>query len=417
MSDTDRLRRLFAEPGLAWVLDRWRDRLRSGRPLRGTIVRRDPTSEERRALDSLLGRSPGRTRALTLRLDDLAETLRRAELAENLEEAARAVLGDVPNLRARRRRRTALLRDLLEEARGRDPRPEIAAWTETRRTRVLLRRWGRDEQTARTLVEEALEVLRRLPRDDRPLVQELAVEVTGDAHALDPGRRLWTFVISAVAALGTGADWHDAAGWREIWDAVGVSTDDVSAPVLVLGLPGDDATLLGRHLELHRRAGQPCRVSLRHLAAGAPDFAGLRERGGLGVVSICENPSLLQAAADRLGDRCGPLVCLEGQPSTAARRLLDLLRVAGVPLRIHGDFDWAGLRIARLVVERHGPEPWRYGAEDYLAAPAGPPLDAGGPVDMPWDPGLATAMVDRGRAVHEEAQMERLLADLRLAPD
>jgi len=58
-------------------------------------------------------------------------------------------------------------------------------------------------------------------------------------------------------------------------------------------------------------------------------------------------------------------------------------------------------------------QPWRFRAEDLRAHAAlpGPPLS--GEVQVAsWDPGLATALERRGRALHEEALLGELLADL-----
>jgi uncharacterized protein (TIGR02679 family) len=128
---------------------------------------------------------------------------------------------------------------------------------------------------------------------------------------------------------------------------------------------------------------------------------------------------VVAAAADRLGSRCPPLVCLEGVPSQAARKLLAFLVRRGGRVRYHGDFDWPGLRIARILAETVPWEPWRFRAEDYRGAVTlaerssaeCPPL-SGEPVETPWDPTLAPAMAETGVAVEEEAVLEDLLEDL-----
>lgn len=429
MADAERLRRLFEEPGLRWVVERLETRLRRGRPLAGSIGRRHPSDEERRAVERLLGRPPGRGRSLTLRLGDLEERLRHAGLARDLAEAADVLVGKVENRKARRRAERRHLRRLLDDAAKRDPRPAVGEWLAMRRTWVLLRRWERGEGEAERLLHQALEVLEGLPAGapHRPLLQQLAVETTGDAHALDPGHRLGTLVIAAVAALG-GQDpadgtWRDASGWRRAWEAVGILTDDLSAPVLVHGFRGNDESPLGRLLRIHHETGEPARLSLRQLRRHSDrhsncrkgDLHRLLEQSPPKIAYVCENPAVVLAAAERLGVPAQPLICLEGQPATAARHLLDALARAGVRLRYHGDFDWTGLQIANLVMERHGAEPWRYGSADYERAagcpPRGPEL-LGEPVEASWDPRLASVMVEHGRAVHEEAVLGELLSDL-----
>lgn len=132
-------------------------------------------------------------------------------------------------------------------------------------------------------------------------------------------------------------------------------------------------------------------------------------------VFVCENPSIVAIAADRLGASSAPLICTDGMPSAAQRTLISQLAVAGARLRYHGDFDWPGLTIGNFVTAVLGAQPWRFGVDDYLAAACqgGESRLSGGRVEAGWDPRLAAAMVDRGLAVHEEAVAEILLDDLR----
>ena len=145
-----------------------------------------------------------------------------------------------------------------------------------------------------------------------------------------------------------------------------------------------------------------------------------------GPVWICENPVVIAAAADELGSRCPPLVCVGGQPSAAGWRLLDLLAADGSEFRYHGDFDWGGIRIANAVRQRTGRgrsrwHPWRYDRVAYetvatavAAVHTGGRLPrlAGEPVATPWDPGLAAAMARHDIRVEEELSLDTLLADL-----
>ena len=129
------------------------------------------------------------------------------------------------------------------------------------------------------------------------------------------------------------------------------------------------------------------------------------------VVFVCENPAVVAVAAQRLGTGCAPLICIEGQPTTAVRLLLDELARSGRRLLYHGDFDWAGIQIGNLIHARHGATSWRMAAEDYAAAPKGVLLD-GPMVEASWDRQLSNLMREDGRAVHEEQVLVSLLDDL-----
>lgn len=78
---------------------------------------------------------------------------------------------------------------------------------------------------------------------------------TGDAHALDKGRDLGLLCVRAAAALGSLDDWQSADGWRKSWAVAGVLCDELSSPVLTLGLDAICDTLTGRLLRSHHEVG------------------------------------------------------------------------------------------------------------------------------------------------------------------
>lgn len=404
--DLERLRSTLGKPGLAWLVERLRARLERGGELTGTVTLRSPSPDERRAVDALLGRPPSRGATVTVRLATIEEILRGGGLAPDLSTAVEAVTGPIENRAAREQEREAAWRRMWDDARAQAPeRDRVLAWLDdVDASGLLARLTGKDPQIARPLLEQALETVLRLPVSGQTL-PELAASITGDSHALDSGKPLATLVLQAVSAW-TGRSIQDAASRREAWAEVGVFTDDLSLSVLTLNLPGDAETLTGRTLRLHAKAGEPCRLTLRSLLREPPAWP-----SDAGTVYVCENPAVVAAAADRLGPRSAPLVCVEGQPNTAARRLLEGLTEAGWALRYHGDFDWGGIRIANLVMDRHGAKPWRFDASTYRATTGGTPL-TGEPVEASWDPDLASAMRAEGRAVHEEQVLEELLGDL-----
>ena len=67
------------------------------------------------------------------------------------------------------------------------------------------------------------------------------------------------------------------------------------------------------------------------------------------VVLVCENPAVLEAAAQSCGGSVA-VVCTSGMPSLVAMDLLRRLAGAGALLRYHGDFDWPGIAIANRLV-------------------------------------------------------------------
>ncbi|MEU9456748.1 TIGR02679 family protein [Streptomyces sp. NPDC048277] len=244
-------------------------------------------------------------------------------------------------------------------------------------------------------------------------LSELAAHTTGDAHGLDEGRLTSILVLKAIAAACTLPSPDSSASRRLLWEQVGVSTDSLSGTVMVWKLepPGTHpwATMMRTRSDL----SLVTHLTLQELRT-VPDAA-LTAPGT--AVYFCENPQVLQAAARY--SLPGILVCGSGNPSAAGWELLRRLVASGADVAYHGDFDWPGVAIAERVI-RLGARPWRMHSMDYLNALAELPTDrltplTGAPVPSPWDPQLEAMMAQHGLAVHEEAQLDQLLYDVRHA--
>ncbi|MGI8874506.1 MAG: TIGR02679 family protein [Egibacteraceae bacterium] len=409
LADLPRLRATLADPALAWLVERAARRLAAGAAATGTVTLREPTPVQRDAVDRLLGRRPTRAGGgLTVRLDDVDGVVRHAGLAGGLAAAVQGLAGPLTDDRARRAAVERAWQRVWDDARGHlAGHTALGGWLDGVRADGLLRRLaGGDAAMGRRLLDQAVAVAVCLPADGVALA-ELAARATGDSHGLDAGAPLGTLAVRAAAAVGGVSAWDGARGRRDAWAAAGVLCDELSAPVLALNLPTAPTTNTGattRALAVHAEAGEPYRLSTRQLLRDPPALRAA-------IVFVCENPTVLAAAANRLGAASAPLVCVEGHVRTAARLLLERLSAAGARLVYHGDFDWAGLRIATTVIAGHGARPWRLSTADYLAAPAGRAL-RGAPADACWDARLAPAMARAGHTVHEEQVLADLLADL-----
>lgn len=413
-TDRDRLARLLGTEELAWLVARARWRLEHGKPLDGSVTLAGATPHQRAAVHRLLGRRPRPGTALTVPLTAVDEVLRRSgACAGGLADAVIVLTGAVTDrslaAAATERAWQQALDPLAAAVAG---RPELTGWHDRVLSTGLLRRLARTPEQAVPLVADLAAVLPRLPAAGVPLGR-FAAELTGNAHALDEDRPLATLVLGAAQALaglpdGTGAEWR-----REVLAAVGLLRDDLSSTVLTLGLPGEAMTATGQALAAWHAAAQPVVLTLRQLVRDPPR-PDLRDR----VVSICENPVVASAAADRLGESCAPLVCTSGQPGAAAIHLLRLLVEAGAHLRYHGDFDWGGLRIGNVVFDRFPVRPWRYDTAAYQAAcRAGLGRElVGEPVIARWDGDLAEQMLRVRVRIDEELVLDDLLADLATHP-
>jgi len=408
ITDVARLRQLLGGPELAWLVERARRHLLNGSAA-GSVTLHEPRPAQRDAFDRLFGRRPSRGTSLTVRLADLETLLRHAEICDSLSEAVEALTGPMVDVRARRRSVDERWAELfaMEEAGG-GSRPAVKAWLDELRTSGIVKRLSRnDPSVGRTLLHYAREIERRLPARGMPLA-ELAATVMGDSHALDLSAPLGTIAVRLAAALGGVETWDGPEARRDAWASVGVLCDELSAPVLTLNVRGDGTTVTDSALRLHAEAGESYRLTTRQLLRDPPAF-GPSIAGR--TIYVCENPTVVASAANRLGAGSQAVVCLEGQPRTAAHLLLSRLVTAGGRLVYHGDFDWAGIYIGNLVMRRYRAAAWRFSSEDYRAARGGRELH-GTPVAAIWDPSLEAAMIETGRAVHEEQVVDMLLADL-----
>lgn len=368
---------------------------------------------EREALAGLLGWVSVPEGPVRIRCRQLDNALRASAVDAGLVEVIEALGGPLRDLRAEREAVEQAEEEMWHAAREHpvvQRRPPLAAWLQDLRDLGLLKRsakalgCGEEE-----VLKSALSVVERLPADGIPL-SVLASETMGDAHGLDPGRPMGAIVIRAVTRLlARDAPPGDAVSRRLAWEAVGVLCDPLSVHVLVLGVRPLGRGRLARALTAASEEGEPQRITLREL-----ERADLRWEEG-DEVFVCENPSVVAAAADRLANRVAPLICVEGVPSTAALLLLRSLGDAGSRLRFRCDFDWMGLRIGQSLAALPGAVPWRFSTADYLESLASirePAPLTGTPLSVTWDSALADQMASRAAAVYEEQLIERLLSDL-----
>ena len=412
--DPSRLHRLLGTPDLAWLLDRTRRRMEFGRDLGGSVINSAPTESERAAAARLLGRPLRPARSLSVSLPAVDRILRESGACpDGLAAAVVELTGPVTIRRDTQAARERVWRDAFAPlAAAILTHPELEPWYEDLRARGLVTRIASgNPETAAPILADLAKVLSALPAEDEAL-STFSARILGDAHALDDDRPLSALSLSAARAL-TGGEPGSSAQWRrETWAAVGLLKDDLSSQVLVLGLPGDTDTATGRALAALHAAGQPAVLTLRQLVRDAPEPLPPGTR-----VFACENPSVIAAAADRFGKECPPLVCVGGQPSAAAVKLLSLLTHAGAVLHYHGDFDWGGLRIAEGLRAKVAWQPWRFDTGAYQAALVAYPTTTRLPSPptapaVPWDPDLPAAMIRAGRRIEEELVLPDLLADL-----
>lgn len=407
MTDRERLERLLGGADLAWLVARVRKRMARGEPLDTTVTLSEASPAQRAAAGRLLGRRTGAGSALTVSLPAVDRVVRRCGACpDGLAAAVITLTGEVPDRAGAAAELDRRWRAAFAPLDALDLAPELREWLGQVRATGLVRRLAGTPEAATPLLARLAAVLSHLPADGEPQpLGAFAARHAGGAHELDPGRPLATLALGAARAR-SGLPDGDGTQWRrEVWASVGLLTDEVSSTVLTLGLPGESHTATGRALAAWREAGQPVVLTLRQLVRDPPRLA-------TPDVFVCENPVVVTAAADRLGVDCVPLVCTGGQPGAAATHLLRRLAASGARLRYHCDFDWGGLRIGNVLMQRIPAAPWRFRTPDYLAAAVHGRTLTGTPTVASWDDRLGATMTGTGVAVEEEQVIDDLLTDL-----
>lgn len=403
--DPARLRALLGSEEWRWWRERVRSEIEGGRPIPATVTRQEPSPAEREAANRLLG-TPGANGPVRIKSAEIENILREAGIADDLKACIALLDGPLVNRAAQREaseaawkavngHATALLTSLCA--------PESVQ--SLIQSGVLKRLSANAPGDARLLVERAAVVLSRLRAGQKVHLAELAAAAVGDAHALDRESALGRLVLR----LSGNTTEDGVLAWRAAWLSLGVQVDAVSASTLVLNLPAVGESRFARVCSSMR--GEPLRFTARQLEREQPAFSARDV-----VVFACENPTVVAAAANALGERCPPLVCVDGRATTPSLLLLRQLRQDGAVIRYQGDADWPGIEIASDLRRHVDLQPWRLTSEELprLIERPGPPL-AGSLVTTPWDPKLADALARRGRALHEETVLDLLLTDLGIA--
>ena len=182
MNDADaRLVRLLGGAALAGLRTRLRTRYGRGRSA-GVVTLADLNAAERDALAGLLGRRPGDAGSLRFDVAELDARLRNAGLATSLRHALELLDGPVIDLAAAR----AEAARQWDTVRTMPSDPGLRAFLADGRGLGLLKRLAVRLPAAEQLLGRVQAVLAQLPAVAVTRSQ-LAAQLLGDAHALDPG--------------------------------------------------------------------------------------------------------------------------------------------------------------------------------------------------------------------------------------
>lgn len=270
----------------------------------------------------------------------------------------------------------------------------------------------------------------------------LAAHATGDAHALDwkfsSGRLFWWALVEIYGDSTLGYQPNEATDImeeaeaeteatdygqiprailiREAYRCAGVADDDVSSQVMLFA-PGWLQSWEERILTLR----QVERISTEDLRNIRPSAVYAVENPSV-FAELVDKAAMLRTVTDAGNANNLPiLVCVNGQPSVAVIRMLELLCAGDTryPLYYSGDLDVKGLEITQGLEQRFKPDfhPWRMDKEQYQRySKRGIPLteserDRIRLTVYPWDNQLSLEMAKTGIKLYQELWVEELTAD------
>jgi uncharacterized protein (TIGR02679 family) len=372
----------------------------SDRPVRRVqLLGLDTTQRE--ALADLLGLASLPSAAPTVPVEQVCRSLRIDE--PTLRRLVERLQGPLDNRSARRAAEMESRRRLWEEVEEVVAGRGLDGWVARLRTAGVP---DGDVAAHRARLAPVLDVVAELPLEPpRPLAL-VAQRHLGDPHALDQGTWAGAVVADAAAGLAGLATPVSAEQARTALSGVGIATDQLSTPVLTLGLHGPGGGPDPGWLAAMAEAGEPVMLTASQLRRWPLEVDVVEVR-------VVENPSVVGGGGAE--GITSPLVCTASWPTHAGVLLLDQLRAGGAQLHYHGDIDPTGLALTEHHRRRFGALPWRMGAGDYLAAVDDAVVSVDPAVAIPptpWDPDLADAVREHRRVVYEEQVIEILLRDL-----
>lgn len=404
------LRTIFESDSLAWLVDRLVRKLQKGDDLsKGSLTLQNASATQRVTIDNLLGRRATSGPNLTVSLPLLCESL-------NLDnESLCNLIATIRDSEMRGNRQKA--RHEIEwqflfqqwESEFQDQPALLSTLAELRAKGLLKRLSGNDLAKARQLLSYLQAIFSQVPYNNQTLAA-VATLHTGDSHALDRSKPLGTLSLRALKHLTHIDGALSGSSRRRAWQSIGIGVDDLSAPLLCLNLRAHSDCPAAPWIDWHCQQGEPFYLNWRQLSSFKPSEE-------MPIAYVCENPAVVSEAANQLGVRSQPLICLNGMPTSSAHHLLDSLENASIAVHLRADFDWAGLHIVNQIHKPGLTTLWRMDAADYQNGKGSQPLTTPPASTPDWASQLAPAMQKRGLAVYEEDLVAILLQDLERGED
>lgn len=374
-------KRYFAQPAYARLFRLAKQKYESIGRIGGKIRLSSLSVREKEALSGLLARDLYRQKSVTVSLSELNEKLRETKFSVDLLTLLSLLFNEEMKPKAVQiEEKRAIWNQYINHLQARANVKVVYNWLEQMKTgqangyRVLKEHFEdmkNDLNPKAKGIDEICSVvdgLNRLPIfTEQSLERKIPLPVfaaqrTGDAHFFDRDRfagRLFYYGILHVNKRQVDEDALEGGPLfeRQQYENVGISLDDLSSQVLVLGIADGKEYSYALTLRM-----------VRKMAAATPYSTLKWFNAALSTknVFVSENPSICTMILELLSEDqeekrvYPPIVCTSGQPSHAALELFDLFVNEGITLYYSGDLDVKGLAMASALQERYREhfQPW-----------------------------------------------------------
>lgn len=385
-----------------------RDKYISLSHIGGSVVLKNASEEERRAIGGVVGRIY-EDKDIRITLKDFDKALLNSRFRIGLEELLKLCFKN--EIITRSDRITAEENEKEEFFKGvcgEYTDTASAGWLQymMKKKLVFIKRYNEDKELLRHDIAIVCRAIERLGNPQ--LLPVFSAEVSGDPHMLDETSSCGQLFNHALMYL-TGVEHIKGAyGRSELLEKVGLYSDMVSSFVYCRNIRLYDN--IGEHpaYKAFLERNEPFTLNIGNLT-------GIKRAEALNdIVYIVENPAVFTALSQKT--KGVSLICTAGQPKGACISLLSLL--GGTRMYYSGDFDMGGINIAeRLFGLFKNMLPWHFGPEDYMCALSDKRLSETavrslGDMQSGWMKETIQLMLKTGCAGYQENIVERLIGDL-----
>jgi uncharacterized protein (TIGR02679 family) len=412
--------------GFHRLLEEMRKKYYSFGTVKGTLVLKDATAEEKEAIGGLIQRnfySGGDIRISTVQLQKAFEGTPYAKCT--LDELVLTYFGsEAYSKRDEQQKQQQAEERFFSEIIGQRGETRSGAWLREafyKRSygwEYLHRCYRRDVKRLRAGLEKALNGADHLPVFDRKSrrLALFSAEITGNPHTFDYGT-MESYMLLYILRFYFYPE--KMGGITEVdkmklYHQAGIRRDDLLNNTTVYGI----SCLLEDGQEHEGARGfrkdfEPMVLTLHLLLRTQRVLV-----NGSGAVYVVENSGVFAELVQRLGNREVAVICTNGQMTEASVLILEMLAEQGHEIYYSGDFDPEGLLIADRLKQRIPKvHLWRFTVEDYRACCPCVELDASRLQKLRGvrDEALrmvAAVLAQQGLAGYQEGLLELYLGDI-----